>query len=263
MDDQQFPGMPGPWPLTVTLTGDGRAVAVHAGPMLRSAFGAGDLEMRDLLICSLTEGAASRARPSPPRSASRPPRFADPHQLPPARCQGTGAPDGPPPSSPSPAAPPAPGPGRASPTRDRPQAGRVPVPITEWSKSTARCPLQRPCSMTPVRQPGPGRRPAGRGDTDAGPEARGTAGADGRPGPKRGPGRARRGRSGLAGGEEDADRDHHVPVRGRDAGARPHRPDRRLGPAERWTEPQPRARARGPMTWASWCAPRCRSPSAR
>ena len=56
MDDQQLPGMPGPWPLTVTRTGDGRAVAVHAGPMLLSAFGAGDLEMRDLLICSLTEG---------------------------------------------------------------------------------------------------------------------------------------------------------------------------------------------------------------
>ena len=56
MDDQQLPGMPGPWPLTVTRTGDGRAVAVHAGPMLLSAFGAGDLEMRDLVICSLTEG---------------------------------------------------------------------------------------------------------------------------------------------------------------------------------------------------------------
>jgi hypothetical protein len=56
MDDQQLPGMPDPWPLAVTHTGDGRAVAVHAGPMLLSAFGAGDLEMRDLLICSLTEG---------------------------------------------------------------------------------------------------------------------------------------------------------------------------------------------------------------
>ena len=56
MDDQQLPGMPGPWPLTVTRTGDGRAVAVHACPMLLSAFGAGDLEMRDLVICSLTEG---------------------------------------------------------------------------------------------------------------------------------------------------------------------------------------------------------------
>ena len=56
MDDQQLPGMPDPWPLAVTRTGDGRAVAVHAGPMLLSAFGAGDLEMRDLLICSLTEG---------------------------------------------------------------------------------------------------------------------------------------------------------------------------------------------------------------
>src|ERR1035441_2406871 len=48
--------MPPPWPLRVTRTGDGRAVAVHAGPLLLSAFGAGDLEMRDLVICSLTEG---------------------------------------------------------------------------------------------------------------------------------------------------------------------------------------------------------------
>jgi hypothetical protein len=56
MDDQQLPGMPPPWPLRVTRTGDGRAVAVHAGPVLLSAFGAADLEMRDLVICSLTEG---------------------------------------------------------------------------------------------------------------------------------------------------------------------------------------------------------------
>src|SRR5258708_598723 len=56
MDDQQLPGMPPPWPLRVTRTGDGRAVAVHAGPVLLSAFGADDLEMRDLVICSLTEG---------------------------------------------------------------------------------------------------------------------------------------------------------------------------------------------------------------
>jgi Transposase protein/Helix-turn-helix domain/Sigma-70, region 4 len=56
MDDQQLPGMPRPWPLRVTRTGDGRVVAVHAGPLLLSAFGAGDLEMRDLVICSLTEG---------------------------------------------------------------------------------------------------------------------------------------------------------------------------------------------------------------
>ncbi len=56
MDGQQFPGMPHPWPLRVTRTGDGRAVAVHAGPMLLSAFRAGDMEMRDLTICALTEG---------------------------------------------------------------------------------------------------------------------------------------------------------------------------------------------------------------
>ena len=56
MSAQQLPGMPLPWPLAVTRTGDGRAVAVHAGPVLLSAFGAGDLEMRDLTICALTEG---------------------------------------------------------------------------------------------------------------------------------------------------------------------------------------------------------------
>ena len=56
MGDQQLPGMPPPWPLTVTRTDDGRTVAVRAGPMLLSAFGAADLEMRDLAFCSLTEG---------------------------------------------------------------------------------------------------------------------------------------------------------------------------------------------------------------
>src|SRR5260370_32469677 len=56
MDDEQLPGMPPPWPLRVTRTGDGRAVPVHADPVLLSAFGAGDLEMRDLVICSLSEG---------------------------------------------------------------------------------------------------------------------------------------------------------------------------------------------------------------
>src|ERR1017187_1948360 len=70
---QQLPGMPVPWRLTVTRTDDGRVVAVQAGPMLLSAFRAGDLEMRDLTICALTKAAASRARPSPPRSASCPP----------------------------------------------------------------------------------------------------------------------------------------------------------------------------------------------
>ena len=56
MNAQQLPGMPHPWPLRVTRTGDGRAVAVHAGPILLSAFRAGDMEMRDLTICALTEG---------------------------------------------------------------------------------------------------------------------------------------------------------------------------------------------------------------
>ena len=56
MDAPQLPGMPNPWPLRVTRAGDGRVVAVHAGPVLLTAFGAGDLEMRDLAICSLTEG---------------------------------------------------------------------------------------------------------------------------------------------------------------------------------------------------------------
>ncbi len=56
MDAPQLPGMPNPWPLRVTRAGDGRVVAVHACPMLLTAFSAGDLEMRDLAICSLTEG---------------------------------------------------------------------------------------------------------------------------------------------------------------------------------------------------------------
>ncbi len=56
MNAQQLPGMPPPWRLAVTRTGDGRVVAVHAGPMLLSAFRADDLEMRDLTICALTEG---------------------------------------------------------------------------------------------------------------------------------------------------------------------------------------------------------------
>ena len=58
--DEQLPGMPDPWPLRVTRTGD--VVTVHAGPLLLSAFGAGDLEMRDLLICSLTEGSRFQGR---------------------------------------------------------------------------------------------------------------------------------------------------------------------------------------------------------
>jgi len=62
MNDQQLPGMPDPWPLRVTRTGDGRVVAVRAGPLLLSAFGAGDLEMRDLVICSLTEGSRFQGR---------------------------------------------------------------------------------------------------------------------------------------------------------------------------------------------------------
>src|ERR1039458_3024825 len=62
VDDQQLPGMPHPWPLRVTRTGDGRAVAVHAGPLLLSASSAGDLEMRDLVICSLTEGSRFQGR---------------------------------------------------------------------------------------------------------------------------------------------------------------------------------------------------------
>src|ERR1035441_10484260 len=66
MNDQQLPGMPDPWPLRVTRTrtrtGDGRVVAVHSGPLLLSAFGAGDLEMRDPIICSLTEGSRFQGR---------------------------------------------------------------------------------------------------------------------------------------------------------------------------------------------------------
>jgi len=105
MDDQQLPGMPHPWPLRVTRTGDGRVVAVHAGSLLLSAFGAGDLEMRDLVICSLTEGSRFQGRTVAARSASSPPGVTDPLPLPRARRQGTGPPDGPPPDpQPRPAA---------------------------------------------------------------------------------------------------------------------------------------------------------------
>src|ERR1035441_6321018 len=62
MDAPQLPGMPNPWPLRVTRAGDGRVVAVHAGPMLLTAFSTGDLEMRDLAICSLTEGSRSQGK---------------------------------------------------------------------------------------------------------------------------------------------------------------------------------------------------------
>src|ERR1035437_6168828 len=43
MDAPQLPGMPNPWPLRVTRTGD--------------------LEMRDLAICSLTEGSRFQGKP--------------------------------------------------------------------------------------------------------------------------------------------------------------------------------------------------------
>jgi len=62
MDAEQLPGMPPPWPLTVTRTDGGRAVAVRAGPFLLSVFAAGDLEMRDLVICALTEGSRFQGR---------------------------------------------------------------------------------------------------------------------------------------------------------------------------------------------------------
>ena len=62
MGNQQLPGMPHPSPLRVTRTGDGRAVAVCAGPFLLTVFDAGDLEMRDLVICSLTEGSRFQGR---------------------------------------------------------------------------------------------------------------------------------------------------------------------------------------------------------
>ena len=131
MGDQQLPGMPPPWPLTVTRTDDGRTVAVRAGPMLLSAFGAADLEMRDLV-----DLLADRGQPLPGqdrRRRVRPPALpgvADPVPLPRARRPGAGAPDGPPADPqhrPAAAGPPAGGPG-PDPRRDRPQAGRVPVP---------------------------------------------------------------------------------------------------------------------------------------
>src|ERR1035437_4326481 len=97
MGDEALPGMPNPWPLTVTRTGDGRAVAVHAGPMLLSAFAADDLEMRDLVICALTEGRPVRGGDR--RRSVRPPPLpgvADPPPLPRARRKGPYPPEGPP-----------------------------------------------------------------------------------------------------------------------------------------------------------------------
>ena len=78
MGDQQFLGMPSPWSFTVTRIDDGCMVAVRAGPMLPSSTSVRYLEMRDLVIRSLTQAAASRARLSPPL------------RLQPSQCRGSG-----------------------------------------------------------------------------------------------------------------------------------------------------------------------------
>src|ERR1035441_8201965 len=89
MGDEALPGMPNPWPLTVTRTGDGRAVAVHAGPMLLSAFAADDLEMRDLVICALTEGSRFQGRTVAAAFGIQPSQVApDPPPPPPPRRSG-------------------------------------------------------------------------------------------------------------------------------------------------------------------------------
>ena len=97
MSAQQLPGMPLPWPLAVTRTGDGRAVSrCHAGPMLLSAFGAGDLEMRDLTICALTEGSRFQGKTVAAAFGIQPSQVSRSPPLPRARRQGPGPPDGPP-----------------------------------------------------------------------------------------------------------------------------------------------------------------------
>ena len=79
MDAPQLPGMPIWWFAAGHPRRDGRVVAVHACPTPLTAFSTGDLEMRDLAICSLTEG--SRFQGTDRRRRVRPaalPGVADP-----------------------------------------------------------------------------------------------------------------------------------------------------------------------------------------
>ena len=197
MDDQQLPGMPGPWPLTVTRTGDGRAVAVHAGPMLLSAFGAGDLEMRDLLICSLTEGSrfqgktvaaafgiapsqVSRIRTSYRQHGARGlvHQMGRPPILSPARLRQARA---------------WAGQGLTHAEIGR-KLGVSRSRITELLKKHGTLPAPETLfdDTGEAARTGTAGQPGG-GDTDAGPEARGTAGADGEAGAEAGAGAGRDG----------------------------------------------------------------------
>ena len=192
MDDQRLPGMPDPWPLAVTRTGDGRAVAVHAGPMLLSAFGAGDLEMRDLLICSLTEGSrfqgktvaaafgiapsqVSRIRASYRQHGARGlvHQMGRPPILSPARLRQARA---------------WAGQGLTHAEIGR-KLGVSRSRITELLKKHGTLPAPETLfdDTGGAARTGTAGQPGG-GDTDAGPGARGTAAPMRRPGPKRGPG---------------------------------------------------------------------------
>ena len=123
---------------------------------------------------------AHRGQPVPGqdrRRRVRHPAFAgvaDPLPLPRARRQGTGPPDGPPADPqlrPAAAGPPAGGPG-PDPRRDRPQAGRVPVPDHRADQAARHAARPRaPCSTTPrtpaqarpattAKAPHPGSAPA-------------------------------------------------------------------------------------------------------
>ena len=197
MDDQQLPGMPGPWPLTVTRTGDGRAVAVHACPMLLSAFGAGDLEMRDLLICSLTGGSrfqgktvaaafgiapsqVSRIRTSYRQHGARGlvHQMGRPPILSPARLRQARA---------------WAGQGLTHAEIGR-KLGVSRSRITELLKKHGTLPAPETLfdDTGEAARTGTAGQPGG-GDTDAGPEARGTAGADGEAGAEAGAGAGRDG----------------------------------------------------------------------
>jgi hypothetical protein len=140
MSAQQLPGMPVPWRLTVTRTDDGRVVAVQAGPMLLSAFRAGDLEMRDLTICALTEGSRFQGKTVAAAFGILPSRVSRIR----SRCRERGARGlarqmGPRRCSALPSCGrPAPAQDRPHPRRDRPQAGRVPVPDLRTAQTTRR-----------------------------------------------------------------------------------------------------------------------------
>lgn len=202
--------------------------------------------------------------------------LADPLPLPRARRQGPGSPDGPPADPqlrPAAAGPPAGGPG-PDPRRDRPQAGRVPVPdlrADQAARHAARpglpvrgrrhrgrrfrragCPRRRRYRTRAARRRRRRRRAGHRKRRSHG-NRRGRRRRAGNRQNRR-PGRGGRG---LGGGEEDRVRDCCLPVCGGDAGARLHQPGRRPGPAEvrdrrhQGRGPAPPGPGRGWTIWAS------------